>query len=121
MNSATCRRFRLPAPQKHQHGPPRPPPFPFQRQTPPRELVHHRKPLQPSSLRSLVHREIPTPHVILVLRLFHRATILAVAAGSFSRLPKRVPQPFLPPPSLHPLLVDLHPCSPQQPRHPPVA
>ncbi len=120
-NRSRCSTLRFQPRQNHHHVARRHPPFHFQRQTLPRELVHHRKPLQPSSLRSLVHREIPTPHVILVLRLFHRATILAVAAGSFSPLPKRVPQPFLSPQSLHPLLVDLHPCSPQQPGHPPVA
>jgi len=49
-----------------------------------------------------VHREIPAPHVILVLRLLHRTTILAMAACAFSPLPQRVLQAFLPPQPLYP-------------------
>src|SRR5438552_4511342 len=83
------------------------PPLHFQRQTLSREFVHHRKPLQPSSVCSLVHREVPTPHMVLVLRLLHRATILAVPPCAFSPLPQRVPQAFFPPEPLHPFPVDV--------------
>src|ERR1700688_333119 len=99
--------------QARHHVSCRHPPLHFQRQTFSCEFVHHRKPFQPSSVHRFVHREIPAPHVILILRLLHRAAVLAVASCSFSPLPQRVPQAFLAPQSLHPLLVDLHPFSPQ--------
>jgi hypothetical protein len=69
--------------------------FHLQCQTFPSEFIDHRKPLQPLALRSLVHREIPAPHAIFVLRLFHCATVPAVASCKFLPLPPgRVPQPL---------------------------
>jgi hypothetical protein len=61
--------------------------------------------------------QVPAPHLIFVLRPFHRATVLAVTASAFSPLPQRVPQAFLSPQPLHPLLVDPHTFSLQQPGH----
>ena len=94
--------------QNRHHVSRRHPPLHFQRQTFSRKFVQHRKPLQPSAVHRFVHREIPAPHVVLVLRFFHRATVLAVAPRPFSPLPQRVSQAFLPPQPLHSLLVNLH-------------
>ena len=55
----------------------------FQRQTFPRVLVDDRQPLQRSSGGRAIVDEVPSPHVVLVLRLSANATVPAMAQTPF--------------------------------------